>query len=514
MKVKVYYLSIITIFMLSACKKANEYYGKLNNQPEIRVDYDAVYGVGDTMTLVGRLNPENDLKIKIGDAYAMILSAKKVRVTDNSFVDTAVRIDEVKILISKAMGIGRHRALQVNSGGNETTWPSIEIVESSNDGYLPNPLQLVKHVDMANVTYLHCQNGSGNIFFWKSNNKTINKIATDGQSSTVFNGALTFNDQYGGFKISSFSAGGIDPSERYIYFAALTTDNSTANAANYLYRFCKYDMQLNQVVTLNRTLYAKATTNKTLDDYKPFEGSVASVKLMGCRAVIPDSKGNVYLNIGNYAVAKLGADGAVKYLFKVINGSFPQIWDSRQNKYYFNSDLNSLFPGVGIGTVPRAWAVDEGIMYGISSAGAINFVQYDLINQSTSYVLPPKFTPILNSGGKPYISGSFDILSGTYEMNDTSEPGFFGYLPMPGQKVLVLYYQGIETQTNNKFYQQYPALGVRNFLKKVGERYAPGKLIRNGYAMGKTDQMLNYDASGMIYFTANNNTVIVKTQYK
>ncbi len=515
MKLKIYYIGIGAILLLSACEKANQYYNKLNDQPEVRVNYDVVYGVGDTMTLAGRLNPENNLKIKIGDAYATVLSAVKIRPTDNQYVDTATRIDQVKFLITKAMGIGTDRVVEVTSAGNVTTWPSIEIVQSSTDGYLPNQLQLVKHADVSGATFLYNQNGSGNIYFWKSSTKTISKLDVNGQTSTILNGTLTFTDQYGDFKISSLSAGGVDPAEKYVYFAALTTDNSTANSANYLYRFCRYDIHNNLITTLNRSLYAKSTARKTLDDFKPFQGDMANVRLFGCQSIIPDSKGNVYINIANYAVAQLKTDNTLKYLFKVLNSSnFPQIWNSQTNSYYFTSDLNNLFPGVGINSVPRAWAPDEGLMYGIPAAGTLTFTQYDLTNQASLYVLPPVYSTIIYGGSKPYISGSFDILSGIYEVNDTQEPGFFGYLPLPGQKVMVLYYQAIESYPNHKYYNDYPALGIRNFATKVGERYAPGKLVRNGYVMAKTDQMLNYDQSGMIYMTANSNTVIVKTQYK
>lgn len=505
-------ITFTVLLVTTSCRKAEQYYEKLDAQPEVKLIYNAVYGVGDTMVFQGRLNPKKNLEINIGGINARILSVERY-LNPNTSTIKPDSLDLVKLLITKEMGIGINRLIEVSSGGNTIECPAIEIVEGNSEGYLQGQLQLVKQADISpGAVALYCQNGSGNIYLWKLDN-SVTKIAKDGSSNQVLTSSV-FKDASGVFTVNSFTAGGVDPAEQNLYFAALTQDGAADNAGNNVYRLCRYNLQTRTLTTLNRTLISKSD-QKTLGDYQPFEGNINSAKLFNCTTLAPDSKGNIYINIGNYAAARLSADGTLQYLFKVLNSSsLPKVWDAQNNKYYFISDLNGLFPGVGINGVPKAWDTEAGLMYGIPAGGAINFVQYDLLTRTTAYTLAAKFSPIIYGGATPYISGSFNTLSGLYEVSDAREPGVFGYLPLPGEKVLVLYYQGIESSLTNKYYDQYPALATRNFREKAGRRYAPGKLIRNGYVMGKLDQMLNYDAEGMVYMTANNNTQIVKTKFK
>lgn len=505
---------IVVMLALGACNKAENYYYKLHDQPEVRLNYNTVYGVGDTMTLIGRLNPEKNLQIHIGDADARIISSKKVRPTDNlGTIDTVTRVDEVKFIITKEMGIGPNRKIQVVSANNVTNWPSIEIIESTADGILKKQLQLVKHLDYpAAAIPVFCQNGKGDIFLWKMDHSVL-KIAKDGTLTNILTSS-TLKDEIGTFTITQFNAAGIDPQEQNLYFSAITIDGAADNAGNQIYRLCRYNLPNAQLTTLNRTVYSSTSTMRTRDAYQPFQGEIGSVKLLTCREIVPDSKGTVYLNIGNYAVAKLSGNN-LNYLFKKKNSSdFPQVWNPDKNQFYFQSDLNSFFPGVNTDVIPRAWSPDEELMYGVSVSSQISFSQFDLVNQTESFKMPFGYSDIIYGDAKPYISGSFNVLSGVYSVNDTREPGLFGYLPLPGENVLILYYQALEDNKDHPYATQYPTFGIRNFKEKVGKRYAPGKLVRNGYVMGKTDQILNYDSDGMIYMTANGKQTIVKTTYK
>ena len=90
----------------------------------------------------------------------------------------------------------------------------------------------------------------------------------------------------------------------------------------------------------------------------------------------------------------------------------------------------------------------------------------------------------------------------------------WGMLPLSGGKLLILYYQNFITGDQTGKYDL-PAWGILDFINERGSRYAPGGFLRQGYVMNYgIDQLLNRDAQGMLYMTANNKSVILKTIYQ
>src|ERR1700744_3701377 len=72
-------------FLLAAfngCKKADRFYDKLTNLPQIDYSqnyvYKPAYVVGDTMVIYGRLQPQNNLQITIGSTTAQIVNTTQV----------------------------------------------------------------------------------------------------------------------------------------------------------------------------------------------------------------------------------------------------------------------------------------------------------------------------------------------------------------------------------------------------------------------------------------------------
>jgi len=513
MKIKKYKISRLFIFAsvlmaLSACEKAENYYQKLQDQPEIQPSYGKVYGVGDTISITGRLNPDNKLVVNIGGVSAVIIETAMVPAPGSN----TVNIDRIKVIVTKEMGIGLNRLVEITSSGNTIECPAIEIIESSNSGFLPKALKLAKHADQTITSIpLYCLNGKGSIYIWKTD-KSINKIAKDGTVVKVLDATLQ-TDGFGTYSISTFYSGGVDPQEKYLYFSALTTDNSVDNSANDIFRVCRYDLQNKTLETLNRSLLPKTANQRTEQFFTPFEGTFSTVKIRACTGFYPDSKGNVYIHISPFAMAKLGSDKVLKYLFKFSNQTLPAIWNTASNSALPVAAVQRLIPGVEVNVVPNSVSADEALMYGYPRSGYQDFIQYDLTNQVETYRFSGAnryFEPVYRTD-RPYISGSFGILTGEYELNNP--PGLFGYMPLPGGKLLNLYYQGLE-RPNNLYAAQYPAFGTLNYVDKTGSRYAPGKLLRNGYVMNRTDKMLNYDEEGMVYMTANLNTIIVKTQFQ
>lgn len=495
---------IILLLLLVGCDKAENYYTKLHNQPEIVSDYDAIYGIGDTITIRGRLNPGNGLRIRIGDSDGEIVDkGKELFAWLGGRMDS---IDVVKVLISEAMGIGANRAISITSSGNTISTPAIEIYEGDKVGLLPDPLKLVEHYRLsAGAVPLRCQNGNGVVYLWEPA-KGITRIAKDGSTLIVL-GTTGLSDQYGAFAITTFNGGGVDLDDRYLYFSAVTTDNSGEGTENEIYRLCRMDLQTNGLITLNRTLYPKAAAQRTLASTMPFEGDIAAVKIFRITNIYPDRKGNVFFDLMGHYITRLDSDGRYSYVYSLqsLNTFIPQV-----------SGLQNLLPGTKTGQLGFLVSVDidEHMLY-LSDLpdGSGVLAQYDLLGRVP---LAQLNRPFLNTnfGTKSYISGSFSILTGSH--NFTPTPAFWGYMALPGQRLLLLNYQSLADGGGGAYYSGYafPAWTILDFKAKRGIRYAPGKLERGSYRLQSTDLLLNSDEDGMLYMTANTNSAIVKTTYQ
>jgi len=377
------------------------------------------------------------------------------------------------------MGIGPDRPITITSSGNTIQVRSIEIIESSTMGHLQGPVQWQRVVNLpSGTTPLFCLNGKGTVFFWTTAN-TVTRIAKDGTSTQVFSGN-GLSDSFGNFTISTFNAGGVDPTERYLYFSAITADGNADNLTNNIYRFCRVDLQSGQLTTLNRSALPK--TNPTLASMQPHEGGIAKVKVFQATGICPDSKGNVYVQLSQDAMAKLTTDGQFIYLL--------------------NYNSNPSLPGVKIRqplALSLAVSPDEGLLYARLQGVTVGVSLFDLDAQAEIYTNAFTYWNPVTSVYDPYISGTFGVLT---------LPSQSANLALPGKRLLNFY--------NARADRNVPAtLGLLNFDLKRGERYAPSGLNTGTFNLDNgTDQWLNYDGEGMIYGTANSKTVIVKTKYQ
>ncbi|RPD42063.1 hypothetical protein [Chitinophaga barathri] len=502
---------ILAGMMMAGCKKADQQYDTLHKQPEI-LAYNDAYMVGDTLVMQGRLNPEYGLRIRIGDVDSVsILAKEKIVYSTNIPVYDTVWMDRIKIVITQQMGIGPNRTVAVTSAGNTIPAQPIEILENETAG-LVQPMKITRMYTLTGGSkILYCRSGNGNIYLWTqlSPARSISRLSPDGTLVAILS-AANYVDGHGAFTITAFNGGGVDPQERYLYFSAVTTDNSADNAANEIYRFCKVDLTTLQLTTLNRTLYPKTASQRTLSALTPFEGNINNVKIFNATGVYPDSSGNVYINKSNFLLARLDAAGNYSYLFRFRNypswetpaAFVPQIWDTSANRYYTADDVQFKFKNNSVAGYLRAVAPDDGLLYCIVYPSVHDLAQYDLANQVRLFTFEPKLVT-----GTPYISGSFSLLTGyPQNVNGPAAP-LFGYMAMPGQKLL-LFYQ--VTSAGN-----FPAFGVLNFAQHRGERYAPGKVERDITTTTVTltagDEILNYDANGMLYMTGNSRQYILKT---
>ncbi|RKR83404.1 hypothetical protein BDD43_4529 [Mucilaginibacter gracilis] len=514
-------LILMLISALAACKKSQDFYQKLVDMPEVVNNYNKAYEVDSTMVITGRLNPEKGLKIEIGGIEAKIVSLKKVTVGGTQ--SDPYEGDQATITITNAMGIGENRPVKITSAGNTIDCPSIEILSP---GVIAAQLKLQSHfVPQANDVVLYCLNGKGSVYVYSNASGQIVKIDKSANVQTVIN-TTTFSDADGPFAITGFNSGGTDPQESTLYFSALTTDGSANSTTSYIYRLCKIDLKTKTLTTLNKTLYPKSMALPVIPTALPLEGTINQVNLMDVSGIYPDSKGNVYLRLGktiisggyafanNYATALLNSNGSIKYLFKT---TLAPNYDSNLQTEYNASILK--IPGTGIIYNQGNIMPDEQRMYcyALAPSGNINaltdILQYDLENTVTLYKYSKLSMPPTTD--KPYISGVFNTLTAVCNAGSFDTPDLFGFMPLPGGRILIYYYQQRAASFSD---HRFPAFGTMDFIKKRGDRYAPGAVETGSYKMfsgdSGQDQLLNYDEEGMIYSTANNKTVIVKTVKK
>lgn len=488
-------LSLFLLFVLMACNESDDFYHKLQDTPELYVSttysYNQTYAIGDTMFVYGRLNPQNNLHIQIGDADAVILVKGTIPlISSNPFngYGQAFTLDKIGFLVTTGMGAGKNRPVVITSGGNTIQGPPIEIYARKQNNYPTVPLKLVPYYSRPGATFLNCVNGKGSVYFYA--NKNFVRIKKGGAVNTY---TIDFRDGYGTFSVPTFYSGAVDPQEQTLYFSAQTTDKTPENATNYIYRFCRYNLVTGELTTLNRTLVPKVQQQQTLSTYQPFEGQIGSVRVTKVYAVYADSLGGMFLRIGDYAICRVSPSGNVKYLFK-SDGSYPL------------GISKSVIPGIiltGSANELAKSAVDPngGRLYlynfPFDMYSKTTIMEYDLKDQ----IFLSEYQSAYMNSAVPHITGPFSSLTGAQSQEDMT-----GLMPFPGDKLIILYYQRQFSFTG------VPLWGVLDFANQWGEQYAPGACNMGNYGVTTGDILLNYDEEGQLYMTANNNVSIVKTE--
>jgi hypothetical protein len=495
MKIKrIFLLSLFVWVLLTACHKSQYFYEQLMSTPELYQDpqyaYHPSYNLGDTMVIYGRLNPQNHLVIRIGDTLAPIVHTGTVSIPSSGSIGIGgsnYLIDEVKVLITAGMGLGRSRMVAITSNGKTMQGPPIAIFSSAALGYPTSPLKMTAYSSFPiGATFLRCISGKGSV--WYFYNSVFTCIHKGGINDTVLS-SNALRDASGSFQIVTLYSGGVDAQEQNLYFSALTSDASADNATMSIYRLCRYNLVSGQLTTLNRTLLPKDGTKVTVAHYQPFEGAVGQVKIPKASVICPARNGDLYLRLGDYAICRISSAGSMKYLLK---GQSPQAT--------FPVDGN-LMPGQ-IPQFPNdltksVIAPDDALVYLYSLSFDLNsrtiISGYDLVNQASVY----SYVKATINDHSFIISGPMSTLTGTTGKADE----LLGLMPLSNDRLLVLY-------------TFIPTWGVLDFAGNRGDQYAPDKFDYQGYAFTNKDLLLNYDQEGQLYMTANNGAVLVKTTSK
>ncbi len=498
-------LIFLSLLSLSACNLSDDYYETLMAQPELIKDYEPIYTVGDTLQIRGRFTDSLNLQIKVGSALAEIINIEnKIQGQLDIYTHQVV-----KIRIKEDMGIGSNRPISITSSGITVEGTPIEIVEDSKSGVLKNELTVEKIADYPTGTVpVFCRNKAGNLYFVNKANCAVSKMTTDGDLHEVFNAAMLKDNDGTPFTVTRVNSAAVDAREQYLYLSVFT--ESTGAVLFHYYRLIRYGLTDGSLTVLNKTDYPRPQLKnwRTLEAAQPFEGDIAGVKMFNATAIYPANDGNIYFAMEGF-FTHLDADGQYSYIFKSPasqSGTLreaPLILNPETKEYYTEQQSQSFFPGV-LRSSSGIFDIDpDSKQYWGGNTSLISRIDFGRQIEVNSF---SNHTSLSNPNRKLHISGSFPVLSGMTGGISTDR-SVWGRMTMGEGKMLILYYQDSQKE-------EFPAWGVLDFNEERGYRYAPGAFDRKGYEMTFDDELLNYDGDGMLYMTANNRTVILKTIYK
>lgn len=490
MNLKTIIAAWLLLLFISSCNDAEEYYQQINDIPEVKLEFETVLKEGDSLKLIGRLNPENGLRIAIGGdenaPYRVYGKAVKVY-NELMYHDIYRSYDTVMVAITSAMGEGL-QLLSITSGGHTARIGYVEIVPSPDMKGSYGMQEIARMSGSADVIF-RCVNGKGDIYFYKRNGSAIEHIAKDNTTTTVAT-LSSLQDDAGTYSILMMYAGGVDSQGENLWFAARTRDSSPENATSEIYRLVHYDMKSGVFTTINRSVYPKTANERTLEGtLMPFEGKLNEAKVFRPSGVYPDSTGNLFLVLENYALARIenaSKPGAATIIYLISSYDVPAwmtVTDVPTNRLAYK------IPGTKIRRIfysadNRVIDADGGIMYNYSySEGFTDSRQsIDVFDLNARVALENYRKSEMNYQAvkqSPKLAGPFHILSGV-PMN--------AFLPMPGRKVMVMF--------NNQ-----------NFTElDFGTRYARTYMeqVKDGVSL---TQGLNYDEEGMLYMRRGNSVM-------
>ena len=255
------------------------------------------------------------------------------------------------------------------------------------------------------------------------------------------------------------------------------------------------------------------------------QGSGKVPKIFYLSALYPDAQGNLYCNVQNHFLTRLDKNGDYRYILNFmlnnnlkdgVNSSSdftPTIFNPVIRNNYSTRQVHQMLPGMKINYPLSYIDAETNTMYTKEeqfTAGryihTLRITDISLGIETGLYVSQP-----LNIAGKdlPYISASLNRFNGgLVRMGSNDNP-----LPLEG-KLIGLYFT--DAGIADAFYDKYklPTLCEIDLEGGRALRYAPGRLVTNGFDIGN-GQLLGSDAEGMLYMlaTKGGNTVVVKTVY-
>lgn len=545
-------IALFLVFLLGeACKKTDSYYHQLADTPEIytalNLDYSTdrrgdtrQYHVGDTLRINGRFNADPaQIKVQIGGANAPVIDVLKTdKIVNQNQVTSYNTVETIRVVLSDAMGTGR-LPVKLNCRGYDLTGPPVFLIPKGNVAPVSDTLvwkeffhfpaysnyqTLPNLVDsfMSNPVFYPSYSGNGNIFF--SVKTRIQLLHPDGTISPVTD-LQNLSDAQGSFRIVKMYNGAVDQQEHTLYFSAMTSDSYKSPGtnggaidadSNWIFRFCKLDLQSKQLQVMNRTIFPFYKKNYNALGTPPQiqaayagEGQVSQVNMLPFSAVWANDRGEVYFtpvgvalsdwdfnitgkasmyppifvyygSISSYSrnyFGKITPDGQVQYLMKTKSD-----WPGDGLNAYLRSRILSLDPV-------------KGIMFTSLRLNNYQTVLYDLNSRSTMAKLFPT-TPGAGAVG-PF--SLLDPMSPAGYTAGADENGSYLSLPGPSARYLFDYANIVYDFTANQAYRYAPVIIDSAKYLIPSDVYDGDKVPSSPGRADLPAAVLNYDQQGNLY---------------
>lgn len=379
--------AVFIIAAFSGCKKVVNDQKRLSEQPSlvtghatlvgtglgnIQDRYDYVYKtqfqVGDTMVLAGRLFPAS-VEIRIGDVIGKVVYTKKISIYGTPEIPV-VDGDFIKLLITKEMGAGSNRPVQITANGQTILAPAIAIVDlppftgQTDTTLRVDSLLAFVQDGLRRFDFSHITDGnvghSGQICF--SNSRAAYLLLP---GATAPQQLVAVKTEYGTgndiFKFNYLKAAAISWDEKSLYVSGEVSDNGPNNpdpdARRYgVVRLVKIDLHTHEMTTVNRSFFGGFGNNpsRIYDVPGPglITGPLSQVNLV-IDKIHPDAYNNLYVENTVYITANnvvsigsnISVNGQVKTAFS-NDSRYPGQYASTPDGVTFNPITLLGFTGI------------------------------------------------------------------------------------------------------------------------------------------------------------------------
>ena len=288
----------------SSCKKVDDHSVMVLSQPWLSDNYYQSSGsrlapiswtypsallVGDTAILIGNLFPYRaGTQIMIGNVPAQIIDTAQFATNYTTYTPQA-KLDGVRFLITKEMGVGKNRPVTITANGitihgnpisiqlvaggtarTDTTLWVDQLAQWNPDNvrdYAKNGHYLVRNIH---------NDKSGNIYF--SNKFAVQLMSGGAVRNLIKVGDVLQDDKGSGFTIKQIIGSAVTFEGDALYFSAEVLDNNVDEQTKYIFRLCRMDLATKAITTLNHTLVANGYAAD--ESGAPFQGNITQLKVV------------------------------------------------------------------------------------------------------------------------------------------------------------------------------------------------------------------------------------------
>ncbi|MHA4806905.1 hypothetical protein ACX0G9_02295 [Flavitalea flava] len=325
--------SLALIFLsFASCKKTEQNAQQVNQQPYLvtasfglvpyglpSYGYGRSYLVGDTAALLGKFFLDQPgFQVRIGNDIAKIIFRTQIPNQPdsiNQYTHQVDKLDYVRFVITKSMGIGNDIAVSITANGTTLQAPSISIQQflfgsagkTDTTLFVDNianwkPADFTRYSSGGSLVSGMSISRDGLICF---NNYTDLFLQKDGVSSRFIGTDDIFTENGVSFTIHNMMGSVLSIGGDSLTFSAEVLEDTPDTATAFLFRLCKMDLAGKKVRTLNRTEFAK-TIPSVDGPVGPVQGAASALSMIAIN-LKTDLNGSLYF-VNAFAPARADFD--------------------------------------------------------------------------------------------------------------------------------------------------------------------------------------------------------------